>query len=319
MAEIERAVAALARPARPGAAALSHGDRERRSTSCRTIRAARGGRAALHAAIEFHAGSQGAARSAARARSSMRCATTCRASTGAPSTGSSRRGTASWCCKEFRTERNHQIVLAFDTGHLMQRAARAASRSSTTPSTPALLLGLCLRSRPATGSACSPSTREVARCSRAGAAACSLQPPAAADGASSTTRAVETNFTLGLAELDRPRCSRRSLVVVLTDFVDTVTRRADGRERRAAGRRHLVLFVDAAGTRSWMPHRPEPRMRFREVAGIGRRPSDMLREREVVLRAAAPARRALPRGAARARFGTDLINRYLDIKRRELI
>ena len=127
--------------------------------------------------------------------------------------------------------------------------------------------------------------------------------------------AVETNFTLGLAEL-WARLSRRSLVVLFTDFVDTVTAELMVENVARLASRHLVLFVtlrdpeleaivDAEPaclpTTSRDRSRPGPAARARGGAG-----------------AAAPARRAVPGGAARP-LRHRPVNRYLDIKRRELI
>src|SRR5262249_10581893 len=52
----------------------------------------------------------------------------------------------------------------------------------------------------------------------------------------------ETNFTLGLTTLAQ-RLRRRSLVVLLTDFVDTLTAELMLENLARLGGRHLVLFI----------------------------------------------------------------------------
>ena len=52
----------------------------------------------------------------------------------------------------------------------------------------------------------------------------------------------ETNFTLGLAEL-QTRLRRRSLIVLFTDFVDTVTSELLLENVRRIATRHLLIFV----------------------------------------------------------------------------
>ena len=52
----------------------------------------------------------------------------------------------------------------------------------------------------------------------------------------------ETNFTLGLTAIGQ-RLSRRSLIVVLTDFVDTVAAELMMENLDRLSRRHVVVFV----------------------------------------------------------------------------
>jgi uncharacterized protein (DUF58 family) len=52
----------------------------------------------------------------------------------------------------------------------------------------------------------------------------------------------ETNFTLGMAEL-QARLPRRSLIVLFTDFVDTITAELLLENVRRLANRHLLIFV----------------------------------------------------------------------------
>ena len=126
---------------------------------------------------------------------------------------------------------------------------------------------------------------------------------------------TETNFTLGLTELSA-RLRRRSLVVVFTEFVDTVTAELMVENLGRLARRQLVLFValrdpglDAAALAA--PRRLGDV--YRSVVA-----SDFVRERERVI---ARLRRmgVLCVDAAPGDVSARLLNRYLEVKRRELV
>jgi uncharacterized protein (DUF58 family) len=125
----------------------------------------------------------------------------------------------------------------------------------------------------------------------------------------------ETNFTLGLTELST-RLRRRSLVVVFTDFVDTVTAELMVENLARLARRQLVLFVALRdpGLDATALARP------RRLGDLHRAvvAADFERERERVL---ARLRRLGVQcvDAAPGAVSTRLLSRYLDIKRRELI
>ena len=127
---------------------------------------------------------------------------------------------------------------------------------------------------------------------------------------------AETNFTLGLVELDR-RLKRRSLVVVLTDFVDTVTAELMVENLARLARRHLVLLTT-------LRDRALDRVAARRAA----RPRSTSTARWSRATCCASGRWCCggcggwaPTASRRLRrrLGTRLINRYLDIKRRELV
>ena len=306
------------RPARPAARRRSRGRSASASPSCPTCAACAQAALRFFSAREFLAGLKVAA--LRRRRHGVRVAARVRARPrpARDRLEGARRGTASCCCREFRAERNHQVVLAVDTGHLMREPLAGIPRLDHAIN--AALLLAYVRSRPATGSACSPSTRACAavRPSRAAASA-RLRRGCSSSRPSSTTRAAETNFTLGLAELDAAP-QRRSLVVVLTDFVDTVTAELMIENLGAPGAPPPGLFVtlrDPALDAGWRTARP------RDLGDAEPRGG---RARDLAARARGGAA-AAARGwashcidaAAGAALGTRLINRYLDIKRRELV
>ena len=125
----------------------------------------------------------------------------------------------------------------------------------------------------------------------------------------------ETNFTLGLSAL-ASRLNRRSLVILQTEFVDTITAELmlENVERLAA--RHLVLFVCLQDTSLEETVDGEPvsvNAMSRSVIA-----DEFLRERRVVMeRLRRLGVHCLDVKAERV--GPEIINRYLEIKRMELI
>jgi uncharacterized protein (DUF58 family) len=125
----------------------------------------------------------------------------------------------------------------------------------------------------------------------------------------------ETNFTLGLTELSA-RLRRRSLVVVFTDFVDTVTAELMVENLSRLARRQLVLFValrDPALEEAALARPRRASDVYRAVVA-----SDFVRERERVV---ARLRRmgVLCVDAPPSAVSSRLVNRYLDVKRREAV
>lgn len=126
---------------------------------------------------------------------------------------------------------------------------------------------------------------------------------------------TETNYTLGMLELSA-RLRRRSLIVVFTEFVDSVTAALmyDNLDRLA--RRHVVLFVALRDPSiDGIEQAPLSSMRDLNRAVVA---AGLQRERDVVLE------RLKRTGvhvvdAAPEQVSMSLINSYLDIKRRELV
>jgi uncharacterized protein (DUF58 family) len=125
----------------------------------------------------------------------------------------------------------------------------------------------------------------------------------------------ETNYTLGLTTL-ATRLRRRSLVVVLTDFEDAIGAELMVENLGRLARRHLVIFV--AMRDPWLASVREQRPV--EGADVERAnvADELLQEREVVL---AKLKRLGVHcvDATPDRVGNQLINRYLEILRREMI
>ena len=240
-------------------------------------------------------------------------------------------------CKEFQTERNHHIVLALDTGHLMaepsmEEPSAEAGRMKTASA------GAARMEEPVHGIAkldhvCTAllllsyislkAGDRVGLCTfdaRIGsylAPSAGLSVMARVQNALATVEysTAETNFTLALAELGG-RLTRRSLIVVATDFVDTVTADLMVKNLGHLASRHLMVFLTPANSALAKQFGGD----FGNVADIARAvvANDLLRERRAVF-----ARlRRLGVSCVEApveQLGPELVNRYLAIKARDLI
>jgi uncharacterized protein (DUF58 family) len=131
--------------------------------------------------------------------------------------------------------------------------------------------------------------------------------------------AEETNFTLGLTLLAQ-QLQRRSLIVLFTDFVDTVTAELMIENLGRLSNRHLILFVTLQDPelRSLVDAAPDSIPGSMESVARSVVADELRKERLVVFEKL----RRLGVQCLEApynRVGTDLINRYLAIKQREMI
>jgi len=215
-------------------------------------------------------------------------------------------------CKEFRTERNHHVVLAFDTGYLMREPLDGLPRLDHAVNSGLLLAWISLQGGDLVGLyGFDAALRQF------------QQPVRGMSNFTRLQRAVagldyhheETNFTLGLAGLNA-RLKRRALVILFTDFVDTVTAELLIEATERVANRHVVVFVTLrdAVLHGMADAAPE---RFEDVAKAVVA-HDFLRDRSIVLERLqrlgvhcldVPSR-SLP---------VNLINRYLMIKQRGLL
>ncbi|HLY17393.1 MAG TPA: DUF58 domain-containing protein [Bryobacteraceae bacterium] len=141
--------------------------------------------------------------------------------------------------REFRAERNHPIVLAFDTGHLMREPVEEVPRLDHALGSGLLLARVALGAGDLVGLYGFDSrTRYYTPPVRGTHTFRRLQESSAELHYS----ADETNFTLGMAEL-QARLPRRSLIVLFTDFVDTITAELLFENVRRLVSRHLLVFV----------------------------------------------------------------------------
>lgn len=214
--------------------------------------------------------------------------------------------------KEFRAERNHQIILAIDTGHLMREPLAGIPKLDHAITAALMLAYASLKGGDRVGLyAFDAKPRSIIAPGPGVGTFAYLQRAASEIDYSS----AETNFTLGLSRLasDLPR---RSLIVLITDFIDTVTAELMVENVSRLAKRHLILFVTFA----------DPLLRetiaspATDLDGMARTivAAELAQERQILFeRLRRLGIHCLE--APHDRLGGDMINRYLAIKQRELI
>ena len=214
--------------------------------------------------------------------------------------------------REYRTERNHHVLLALDTGRLMSAPAAGLPRIDRAINAALLLAFVSLRMGDRVGLFAFDSRPRLASGLASGPAAFPLLQRLCAQVDYSSE---ETNYTLGLTAL-AGRLDRRAMVVVFTDFAYATSAELMIENVARLMRTHLVLFVvfrdaelEALVARA--PETPEDVSR----AVIAER---LQKQREGVIarlrRLGAQIVDAPPEG-----LGTALLNGYLDVKRRGLV
>ena len=215
-------------------------------------------------------------------------------------------------CKEFRTERNHQIILAFDTGHLMSGPLAGIPKLDHAINAGLLLGYTSLRAGDRIGVFGFDSSVRL-----------HAEPFGSVQGFPRLQRLTaeieycqeETNFTLGLAAL-LSRLKRRSLVILLTDFVDTITAELMVENVQRLASRHVVIFVTLQDPDLYAAvDAPPGSLQDANRSVIA---DAFLRDRLIVFERL----RRLGVHCIEApsnRIGTDLLNRYMMIKQQELI
>jgi uncharacterized protein (DUF58 family) len=215
-------------------------------------------------------------------------------------------------CKEFRTERNHQVIMAFDTGYLMLEPVEGLTRLDHAINAGLVLAWVSLQGGDLVGTyGFDAMVRHYAAPLRGVSSFARVQRATA----ELDYHRQETNFTLGLAELNA-RLKRRALVILFTDFVDTITAELLVESMQRMANRHLVVFVTQRG--SVLQRAVEaPPGQFADVAKAVIA-QDFLRDRSIVFerleRMGIQCLDVPSRGLSVA-----LINRYLMIKQRGLI
>jgi uncharacterized protein (DUF58 family) len=214
--------------------------------------------------------------------------------------------------KEFDTERNHPVVIAFDTGHLMLEPIDGIPRLDHAVNAGLLLGWIGLRAGDLVGvfgfdarvRVYHPPIRGLAHFAQIQRAAAAI-----------AYHTEETNFTLALADLER-RLKRRSLVILFTEFVDTIAAELllEGLGRLAS--KHVVALVTLRdpALRALADERPRDFAAVAEAVIAG----NFQRERQTVLeRMERMGLHCLD--VAAGELSIALINRYLLIKQRGLI
>lgn len=142
-------------------------------------------------------------------------------------------------CKEFRQERNHQIILGFDAGHLMLEPINGMPKLDHAIKAGLLLSWVSLHNGDLIGGVgFDARLRSFLKPGRGMPYFTRFQRFAA----ELAYRTEETNFTLGLAELN-VRLQRRALIVLFTEFVDTISAELLIESLQIIARTHVVIFV----------------------------------------------------------------------------
>jgi len=214
--------------------------------------------------------------------------------------------------RDYRAERNHPVVIALDSGYLMSERLAGIPRLDHAINAGLLLAYIALKTGDRVGLfTFDDQVRSFVEPRGGMASFAVLRKRTAAIDYSH----AETNFTLALTDLGR-RLRRRSLVVALTDFVDTVTASLMVENLDRLARRHLVLFVSLRDTLPDEIYGRRPRTVDDMHSAVAAH--DLLREREVVLsrlrRTGVSCIESAPQD-----LSVRLLNRYLEIRRRELI
>ncbi len=214
--------------------------------------------------------------------------------------------------KEFRTERNHNIIFALDSGHLMCEPVGGVTKLDRALNASLLMAYVCLKIGDRVGYYGFDErpylfTQPIAGIGSFG----HLQNLTANIDYS----LAETNFTLGLSQLSQ-NLKRRSLIVIFTDFVDSTNAELMIDNVARLIRRHIVIFVAYRDEtlETMIGKEPEtPDDISRAVIA-----ESLLRERDMVI-------------ARLQRLGVHIVdtdvrdlniavlNKFLDLKRREMI
>lgn len=214
--------------------------------------------------------------------------------------------------KEFRTERNHNIVFAFDTGRLMCEPLSGVPKLDRAINAALLLAYVSLRSGDRTALYGFDARPGLASSILTGPQAFTRLQTMAAELEYSSN---EANYTLALTDL-ASRLERRSLIILFTDFVDTISTELMLETLGRLTSRHLVLFAtfhDEALEKMIDAPPETPQAISRAVIA-----DTLLAERQLVFR-------RLQRLGVHViettpeRFGTKLVSRYLDIKQRDML
>lgn len=214
--------------------------------------------------------------------------------------------------KEYRTERNNEIVFAIDAGRLMCEPVEGVPRIDRAISAALTAAFVALRLGDKVSLFGFDARPRISSGAVSGVASFATFQGLAAELDYSNE---ETNFTLALTTLGS-QLKRRSLVLVFTDFVDPTSAELMLRNVGRLAERHLVLFilmhdVELEALANAAPERSADVSRA-VIAG------SMLRERRIVV---ARLRRLGVHivEAHHDRVGTELVNAYLGLKRRNLL
>lgn len=214
--------------------------------------------------------------------------------------------------REYETERNHHILLCLDTGALMCERTEGVPKLDQAITALLLLSYVSLKAGDRVGFFAFDSRSRAFVPPRGGVA---TQQRIVRACAEVDYCEEETNFTLALAEL-RGRLTRRSLIVVATDFVDTITTQILLANMQILARRHMVVFVTSTNLALEQEFMRSPEDLQDVARAVVAR--DLMYERRRVF-TELDRLGVLIVEAPPERLGGALVNRYLSIKSREML
>ncbi|HEY3797389.1 MAG TPA: DUF58 domain-containing protein [Caulobacteraceae bacterium] len=214
--------------------------------------------------------------------------------------------------KEFRTERNHPVIFAIDTGRLMCEPLQGVPRIDRAINAALLMAFVSLKLGDRVGFFGFDAQPRLFTGATSGAHAFPLLQRQAARLDYS---AEETNYTLALTQLGAA-LERRSLVVVFTEFADTTSAELMVENVGRLLKRHLVLFVVFRDEELETIARAEPV--DAEAVSRAVTAAALLRERDLVI-ARLTRMGVLIVDAPIEQVGPALLSAYIDLKRRDLM
>ena len=219
---------------------------------------------------------------------------------------------AALIAKEYRTERNNNVVMALDAGRAMSEPFAGQPRIDRAVAAALLTAYVALKDGDRVGFFAFDSRPRASSKPIGGERAFSTLQRVAAGIDYSVN---ETNYTLGISTL-AAGLNRRSLIIIFTEFADTISAELMMAAVGTLLERHLVLFVvlrdeELEAFAAAEPLQPEDVSRAVAAAGL-------LQERRLVLtRLRHLGVHVLEANAGET--GPALVNAYLGFKRRNLL
>ena len=214
--------------------------------------------------------------------------------------------------REFQAERNHPVIIAIDSGHLMREPIHGIAKLDHAVNAALLLSYIALKSGDRVGMVSFDSKVRQSLPPKRGIA---TFPRIQSHCARIEYSDRETNFTLSIAQISQ-KFRRRALVVLFTDFVDSITAELMLENMKSISRRHLLLFVGIQDSGLLEVRDAEPRSELAIHRAVVA--NDLLRERTGVFREL--RRRGIQCiDSPPEQLTNALIARYLRIRQREMV
>ena len=214
--------------------------------------------------------------------------------------------------KEYRIERNNDIVFAIDGGRLMSEPVGGLPKVDRAVSAALSAAFVALKLGDKVSLFGFDSRPRVASGSVSGAGSFGIFQQLAADIDYSTE---ETNYTFALTTLGA-KLVRRSLLLIFTDVADPTSAELMLRSIQTLAQKHLILFVLMRDVELETMAESAPDTTADVTRAVVA--ASLLRERKIVI-ARLERLGVHVIEAPYDRLGTDLVNAYLDLKKRDLL